>query len=209
MPPEPEEKRVISFFDGQNLFRASKEAFDYSFPNYDPLGLSKEICRIKGWKFEKAFFYTGIPDIKEDFDRNRFWTAKLASMKNSGIEVFSRTLRYRNRTFKCPKCGEISIRLGQEKGIDVRLALDIVRMARASLYDVALVFSQDQDLTEAVDEIKKISIAQQRWIKVAFAFPVSVGVTNRRGINGTDWIEIDKRLYDSCIDQRDYRHKRR
>ena len=34
--------------------------------------------------------------------------------------------------------------------MDVRLAVDVVRMAREKLYDVALIFSQDQDLSEAV-----------------------------------------------------------
>ncbi len=82
-------------------------------------------------------------------------------------------------------------------------------MARASLYDVALIFSQDQDLTEAVDEIKSISMAQNRWIKAASAFPVGANSRNKRGINGTDWITIDKRLYESCIDRRDYRFMRR
>jgi uncharacterized LabA/DUF88 family protein len=40
--------------------------------------------------------------------------------------------------------------VGEEKGMDVRLAVDVVRMAREKLYDVALIFSQDQDLSEAV-----------------------------------------------------------
>ncbi len=36
MPAEPTTKRAIAFFDGQNPFYATKEAFDYSYPNYDP-----------------------------------------------------------------------------------------------------------------------------------------------------------------------------
>jgi hypothetical protein len=70
---------------------------------------------------------------------------------------------------------------------------------------VALVFSQDQDLGEAADEVRKISKQQGRWVKVAAAFPVSPIATNRRGINGTEWIRIERTLNDSCIDQRDYR----
>ena len=33
---EPAIKRAIAFVDGQNLFYAAKEAFGYSYPNYDP-----------------------------------------------------------------------------------------------------------------------------------------------------------------------------
>jgi hypothetical protein len=41
---EPSKKRVIAFFDGQNLFYAVKKAFGYSFSNYDPLALARRIC---------------------------------------------------------------------------------------------------------------------------------------------------------------------
>ncbi len=33
MPAEPAVKRAIAFFDGQNLFYATKYAFGYSWPN--------------------------------------------------------------------------------------------------------------------------------------------------------------------------------
>lgn len=45
---EPSAKRTIAFFDGQNLFHSAKEAFGYSYPNYDPLKLANTICREKG-----------------------------------------------------------------------------------------------------------------------------------------------------------------
>jgi hypothetical protein len=60
---------------------------------------------------------------------------------------------------------------------------------------VALVFSQDQDLSEAADEVKAISVQQGRSIKVACAFPLSPTTENRRGINGTEWIPIDRAAY--------------
>jgi hypothetical protein len=74
--------------------------------------------------------------------------------------------------------------------------------------DVALIFSQDQDLSEVADEVRSISIAQDRWIKLACAFPVSPTCVNVRGINKTDWIEIDRALYDACLDPNDYRLKK-
>ena len=74
-------------------------------------------------------------------------------------------------------------------------------------YDVALIFSQDQDLSEVADEVRSISAAQDRWIKLACAFPVSPTYDNTRGINKTDWIEIDRAVYDACLDPTDYRAK--
>lgn len=46
-----------------------------------------------------------------------------------------------------------------------------------------------------------------RWIKVASAFPFSLTTRNRRGIEKTDWIRIDRGTYDACLDRRDYRPK--
>ncbi len=46
------------------------------------------------------------------------------------------------------------------------------------------------------------------WIKCACAFPVSPTVPKTRGINGTDWIRIDRPTYDACIDPNDYRPKK-
>jgi hypothetical protein len=87
------------------------------------------------------------------------------------------------------------------------LALDIVAAARDNACDVALVFSQDQDLSEVSDEVRAISIQQDRWIKIACAFPASPTYDNTRGINKTDWIRISRDTYDACLDPRDYRPK--
>ena len=70
---------------------------------------------------------------------------------------------------------------------------------------MALVFSQDQDLSEVADEVRVIAKEQGRWIKMASAFPVSPTARNRRGINKTDWVSIDRAIYDACLDHRDYR----
>ncbi|MDE0083805.1 MAG: NYN domain-containing protein [Gammaproteobacteria bacterium] len=45
----------------------------------------------------------------------------------------------------------------EEKRIDVRIALDVIAFAHRNEYEVALVFSQDQDLSEAAEEIRAIA----------------------------------------------------
>lgn len=40
MRQEPDIKRAVAFFDGQNLFHSAKRAFGYTFPNYDPVLLA-------------------------------------------------------------------------------------------------------------------------------------------------------------------------
>jgi len=70
-----------------------------------------------------------------------------------------------------------------------------------------MIFSQDQDLSEVAREIRNIARSQGRWLKIASAFPVSPVIQNRKGINWTDWIQIDRATYDACLDPRDYRPK--
>jgi len=206
---EPQTKRAFAFFDGQNLYHSVKEAFGYFYPNYDPMALTEKFCRGEGWMLEKVHFYTGIPDENDNYFWHHFWKAKLASMGKCGIQTFSRPLRYRFQSVKLPDDKRVTILVGQEKGIDIRIALDIVRMARLNLYDVAFVFSQDQDLSEVADEVRNISRDQDRWIKVVSAFPVSPTFKNQRGINGTDWVKFGKSLYDECLDAGDYRPKQK
>ena len=209
MPTEPAVKRAIAFIDGQNLFRCAKTAFGYTFPNYDVQALAEAVCRQQGWQLLETRFYTGVPDVTDDAFWNHFWTAKLAQMGRQKIRTYSRSLRYRNQRFLLPDGTEHTILVGQEKGVDVRLALDIVGTAYQQSADILLVFSQDQDLSEVADEIRQISSAQNRWIKMASVFPSSPTSTNRRGINGTDWIRINREIFDSCLDSRDYRPKAR
>lgn len=84
----------------------------------------------------------------------------------------------------------------------------MIGLAWQGTYDVAIIFSQDQDLSEVSREIREIARHQDRWIKIASAFPVSPVTPNRKGINWTDWIRIDRPTYNACIEPRDYRPKR-
>ena len=61
--------------------------------------------------------------------------------------VFFRRLRYRNESVKLPSGGTHTFLAGEEKGIDVRIALDVIGLAHRQRCDVAVIFSQDQDLS--------------------------------------------------------------
>ncbi len=207
MPGEPATRRAVAFVDGQNLFHAAREAFGYTYPNYDVAALVNQLCSALGWSLVGTRFYTGIPSAHDDAFWHEFWQKKLRTLSWQGVHIYSRPLRYRNRVVRLPNGTEHSYLAGEEKGIDVRIALDVIRMAHRREYDVALILSQDQDLSEVADEIRTIAKEQERWIKIACAFPFSPTSRNRRGIDKTDWIRIDKAMYDACLDRRDYRPK--
>lgn len=208
MAAEPPVKRTFVFVDGQNLFYAAKLAFGYPFPNYDIRPLAAAICKSQGWQLDEIRFYTGIPDAADNAFWNHFWTAKLAQMGRDNITVYSRPLRYRNQTIRLPDGKTHTSLVASEKGIDVRLAIDIIRLAHRGVFDVALVLSQDQDLSEVADEIRIIAQEQNRWLKIASAFPASPAFKNTKGIYRTDWIKIVRATYDACLDPRDYRPKK-
>jgi hypothetical protein len=42
--------RTVAFVDGQNLFHAAREAFGYTYPNYDVSALATAICKRQGWQ---------------------------------------------------------------------------------------------------------------------------------------------------------------
>ena len=208
MPPEPPHKRAVAFVDGQTLFFAVREAFGFTYPNYDFPALAHTVCEANGWHLTETRFYTGIPDRTDNAAWNHFWAGKLLQMSRQGVHTFSRSLRYRNKTVKLPDGSLHAFLTAEEKGIDVRIAIDVIRLAHRTEYDVAVVFSQDQDLSELCGEVRVIAKEQDRWLKIACAFPVSPTTKNRRGLTHSDWIKIDRGMYEKCIDPRDYRPKR-
>ncbi len=129
-------------------------------------------------------------------------------MRRTGIPATSRPVRYRQVEIKLPDGTIQKVETPQEKGIDLRIGLDVVRMARGNQLDVAVMFSQDQDLAEAANDVREISRTEGRWIKVVSAFPAGPKATASRGIDKTDWFRMDRDFYDACLDPRDYRRKR-
>lgn len=151
---EPAKKRAVAFFDGQNLYHRAKEVFGHEIPNYDPKKLFTAICKVQGWLPQGVRFYTGMPKFRKQPKWHKFWRSKLLRMRREGIDVTDPWLHYRPEKIILGD-GTIGTKeRGCEKGIDVRLALDMVRLARQGQYDVAILFSQDQDLAEAIKEIK-------------------------------------------------------
>lgn len=102
-------------------------------------------------------------------------------MRRAGIHVTSRPLRYWREMIALPDGSEREVFVPREKGIDLRLGLDVIRMARNGDFDVAIVFSQDQDLAEVASEIRDIARSTNRWLKIACAFPESSSATSHRG----------------------------
>jgi uncharacterized LabA/DUF88 family protein len=188
----PSPDRVCVYIDGQNLYHLAKAAWGegYHWPKYDPRRLAEELTALEPGRVLVAVrFYTGVPSKEQSRHWHGFWTAKLRAMESRGVRVF------RGRILD-----------GREKGVDVRIALDLVREARERSFDTAIVVSQDSDLNEAFREVLAIVREQRRAVLLESAFPFEAGQgMSRRGLVPSKWRPIDRAIYDRCADPRDYR----
>jgi hypothetical protein len=125
-------------------------------------------------------------------------------MGQQGVYCFTRQLRYHTEEVALPDGSRGDVQIAREKGIDVRIALDVIGLAHKRAYDVAVIVSQDSDLSEAAAEIRHVAREQRRWIKVASVYLDAPGEP-RRGIDLTDWLPFSRSEYDACIDKNDYR----
>jgi len=197
--------RTIVFFDGQNLYHGVKDAWgvtdasgninnqNYFCPSFDVEQLADAIAHAKPSRIiNQIRFYTGVPDPscgqKQKF-WHTFWTNKLRYLNTKGVIAYK---------------GRVN-REGHEKGVDVSIAIDLIRFTYQESYEVAIIVSQDWDFGPAVKLAKRIAKDQNRQLEFESCFPYGSGSSSHRGIPGTVWRKIDQNLYDSCIDKRDYR----
>jgi len=211
-------ERVYVFFDGQNVFYGAKYAFGYDEPNYDPVALAMELVSSRpNSQLIRLYFYTGIHSYRKDPKWNVFWNNKLRAIRREGdirlgrgnTITYSRPLIYHDEVAR-DNAGNVVMTAGdgapkivpkgREKGIDLRLGLDVVRLANTRDYDAAMIVSQDTDYTEVVKEIEFISTQQKRRITVVSASPRNA--KGKIGIPFTESMEITKTVFDRCLDPR-------
>ena len=176
--------RAIAFFDGQNLFAAARDAFGFTTPSYGVPRLAQAIALARGWDLIETRFYTGLPNRQASPRLHHHWTLRLRRMRADGVVVTARPLRRRRRRARLDDGAAVEFTVLEEKGIDVRIALDVVHAVLA-------------------DEVRAIAREQQRWIRIASAYPVGPGTRNARGVERTDWIPIDRATYEACLETRE------
>lgn len=119
-------------------------------------------------------------------------SAVASQLRNTLKGVKAHASGEQERNPKLPNGATHAFLTAEEKGIDVRIAIDVTRLAHRNAYDVAILFSQDQDLSELCAEIRVIAKEHNRWINIASAFPVSPTTKNRRGIPNSDWTKTGR-----------------
>jgi uncharacterized LabA/DUF88 family protein len=154
-------KRVVIFFDWQNVYMRAREAFESkSAPSLkgqaDPVDLAwvlfnKHAARFPDDEFEltQIRIYRGRPTQQDD-PRGYSAFQRQASKWSGNNRIVP---HYNDLRYPSDWGQEGCVDSPREKGIDVALAVDLVAMAGDGALDVAIVMSADYDLVPAIDHV--------------------------------------------------------
>jgi len=135
-----EKKRVMIFIDGSNFYHGLKNVVGKTNINFQKL--AEKLC---GERELVRIYYYNAPVQREDNEEMYRSQQKFFSYLDD-IPYFQIKLG------RLEKRGSTWV----EKGVDVRLAVDMLSMAVKKLYDVAILISGDGDFASAIDTIKDL-----------------------------------------------------
>lgn len=140
-------KRVAVFFDGSNFFHKMRDLKISNLSYYDYRGLSNWLAGERDIK--SIGYYIAVVRAQENDKKGQ-------KMRWAQIKLFNH--------FSSPR-QQVRVHRGylmkndgvyHEKGVDVKIATDLLVGAYENLYDDAIVISSDTDLIPAMDKIKKL-----------------------------------------------------
>ena len=150
--------RVALFFDGKNHMKDLRRAAGDRWIDHGALA-SWAVERVGGDTLFAAYYYTGIPSPNEDNERHALSDLLEDLEKKPGF--FVKRFNRRATTRECPHCRKV-IAYTEEKMVDTSLVADIITLAVADAYDIAVVFSGDLDLAPALTAIH--ALGKRSWI---------------------------------------------
>lgn len=135
--PQP---RVAVFIDGSNLYHSLEEnckRYDVNFSSFaDRLCGKRTLYRI--------YYYNVVRDADRNPQAYQYQQKFLTALHNTPY------LEVRLGSYKLR--GDVAV----EKGVDIMLATDLLRMAWDNVYDVAILVSGDGDFAYAVQSVKNL-----------------------------------------------------
>jgi uncharacterized LabA/DUF88 family protein len=154
---------VAIFFDFQNVHLVGRDSFNRNgrllecVP--DPVRLAESMASRRNRKTELRSIrvYRGRP--------NPEYQPYLATLNDAQADKWSRDERVQVTQRQLNYC-DWPQRRPQEKGIDVAIAVDLMRSAFQKEYDVLILFSSDTDLlpaVEAVADMRRCRIEVASW----------------------------------------------
>lgn len=134
-------ERVIIFIDSSNFYHGLKECIGRVDINFEKFG--RKLCG-KNRKFLRIYYYN-VPAIKE-YDEEKY----------KSQQKFFESLRRKNyitvKLGRLEKRGDTAV----EKGVDIKISVDMIRLAYNNAYDTAIIVTGDGDFADAVDLVKDL-----------------------------------------------------
>lgn len=150
--------RVVVFIDYQNIHLAAHKKFSasgtpLSLTHIAPEALAQLLVsrRRRQGTLVEVRVYRGLPStVLQPAAAAANERQADAWKRHPKVTVIRRPLRYPSNWPAAP---------AQEKGIDVALAVDVVRMAMEKRYDVGIVVSRDTDLVPCLETVMDFRLA--------------------------------------------------
>jgi uncharacterized LabA/DUF88 family protein len=197
--------QTIVLIDAQNVYLTARESFGWEDEssrrgNFMPLALGELLTQGPERELKQVRVYTGLPSKERDDQGYRAARKRFDTWRNEGHgKVVSRERNLRYRPGEKPR----------EKGVDVLLAIELVRLAGAKQFDLAVVMSCDNDLVPALElvcdvlgsqAVESVSLRAERGYHQVPALGVSV-TEKRKQISRR---LIDRAEYEGIEDLRSY-----
>lgn len=167
--------RVAIFVDYQNAYMRARQSF--GDPEVDPFTVGQVHPRQLGLlltakgrtvdqarRLEEVRVYRGQPDARHNSTAEAACVRQVERWRSEDrVSAITRPLQY--RTIK-RRSGRPVAWEAHEKGIDVRIALDMLMGAVKDAFDVAILVSADSDLVPALEAVlevgKRVEVAAWR-----------------------------------------------
>jgi len=178
-------KKAIVFIDGNNWYHNSKQVVDTK--KIDFIKLVNFISNHFKFELIQVRYYNSIPDISENALKYHQHMGFLQDLEKQGIKVFTRKLQKTStkeilkekshlieslelcdicKPFVKQNCLDcIGIVSKKEKGIDVKIAVDMIRKCLIeNECDICLLISGDADFIPAIQTIKDAKESTIFWV---------------------------------------------
>ena len=162
---------VAVFIDGSNFYYKVKDLGIRHLASFDYRGLAEWLAH--GRKVVYCGYYVGVV-------RARPGDAKAEAMKNQQANLFNnlRSKRQRitvHRGFIMENAG-----VYHEKGVDVKIAVDLLTGAYEGSYDTAILLSSDTDLIPVIQKVRTLGKAVEY---IGFAHRPSLGLQKHASLS--------------------------
>lgn len=165
-------RRAFVFIDGNNFYFRLKDLASgikekHSLLDFDYQGFAKNLVSAENLALDVRYYIGAIKRQKRNEKSEKMYADQqklIAKLQQKKIAVIlGHLIQHPDKSF-------------HEKGVDVRIAVEMIRFAREDKYDTAFLLSSDTDLVPAVEEVQSLG---KKVVYVGTAKSQSFGLTKQ------------------------------